>query len=185
MLDGDIGGVWFNSQQPAMQPNRVHGNRLVHPPSRKTHASPGAVEQLVRHPTCGRPENTGFPLLPDHDRQFGHELVDSIRTPCASRKHERHQRRQDHLTRRLLLRPHFEQRSKEDVRMFVESADGSDHLVDGPDTVESVVIPPRIRQRPPAKNLKTDVEGSTDKHAFDAEDRSTLDRTPGCTPSVE
>ena len=44
------------------------------PAERQNARVPGAVEQLVRHPTRGRPENTDFPLLPDHDRQLGHEL---------------------------------------------------------------------------------------------------------------
>ena len=53
-------------------------------------------------------ENTGFPLLPDHDRQLGQELVDPIRPPGATSEHERDKCSQDHLTGRLLLSVRFE-----------------------------------------------------------------------------
>ncbi|TEX45715.1 MAG: hypothetical protein B7C54_11725 [Acidimicrobiales bacterium mtb01] len=91
-----------------------------------------------------------MPLLPDHDRQFGQELVDPIRPPDTSCEHERDEGGQDHLTGRLLLSVRDEQRSQDVVRLLIQPADKSDQLLDGCDMAEPAVICPLIRDMAPA-----------------------------------
>lgn len=177
-IDGDVGRIGLHSEKPAMQPRRINGDRTMRTSLRQPHAAPGTIEQLISYPSSRRPEDPSFPLLADDDRQLCQEIIDSVTTPDAARENERHQRGQDQLARGLPTTVDCEERTKHDVRSFVEPPYRCHEFVDGRHAIEVRVAAPVVGQRPPAQGAGAEVEDSAVEHALDAEDRGTPDHTP-------